>query len=698
MRSSPLSLAAESVFQYDLQHELIIDLKRLRKNACDDGDVVFILSDQTSIWVHSPLFYVAANNKLPIEFGTDAGKAINDRGLVVMMLFVPDEKRAGLEEVLNTCYTISNLALLWKAIGGDEVRFHLDRECQHMEMDTSRVKSTLPTLMLPDFEIHLRETGRELINEPSSFSLKVHRFLLDARITYYQLKTRAGLKLKDVTPMSSNLSRMVFTEFSLWSIAMYVYCGIPSIIFNLDPNLQDYITEPVTHDSRLKKNSHCNEFRTKKRLPAEGIEYGLLEIAKAANFLLASELDNWAHFQLYRLAHRFQCTGSGCAELIPYIIDAIHCSDITDEWLFNTGISWLARYENIPHLWKWTLLHKLKVIPLLIEKIMETDWENGLDEETRSGRGENAIELFVRLWKLNQYTSMTKDSVRWYNELIGPLMKHSAQVVLEDFSNSATFNRLEVLLNGMSFSKLAGEELLARVINMACAEGSLIKDRGVVEMLLELCEKKQASCPAKRRQHTNVNVEVAPPSTEEQPISKDKNLPVNAEYLKEDEIPDNEQQTSAEYSTVLSNKTCVPREEGKEIKPVDARLKGSAAPFIPGKCIMTLRTLSNSCNTLPDMSHIWSDLVKPNHPQKGTMDIESQDAQHWSGSDESFRESVAHAKRRGFKICRMMSTPTNRSNKMRAGIQTNQNKGDTNPTVRVVPFRQKITQYYNSRA
>lgn len=698
MRSSPLSLAAESVFQYDLQRELIIDLNRLRKNACDDGDVVFILPDQTSIWVHSPLFYVAANNKLPTEFGTDAGKAINDRGLVVMMLFVSDEKRAGFEEVLNTCYTIPNLALLWKAIGGDEVRFHLDRECQHMEMDTSRVKSTLPTLMLPDFEIHLRETGRELINEPSSFSLKVHRFLLDARITYYQLKTRAGLKLKDVTPMSSNLSRMVFTEFSLWSIAMYVYCGIPSIIFNLDPNLQDYITEPAIHDSCLKKNSHCNEFRTKKRLPAEGIEYGLLEIAKAANFLLVSELDNWAHFQLYRLAHRFQCTGSGCAELIPYIIDAIHCSDITDEWLFNTGIAWLARYENIPHLWKWTLLHKLKVIPLLIEKITETDWENSLDEETRSGRGENAIELFVRLWKLKQYTSMTKDSVRWYNELIGPLMEHSAQVVLEDFSNSATSNKLEVLLNGMSFSKLAGEELLARVINMACAEGSLINDWSVVEMLLELCEKKQAYVPANRRQRANVNVEVAPPPTEEQPRPKDSNPRVDTEYLKEDERPNDEEQTSVEHSTIHSDKTCIPREEAKENKPVDARLKGSAAPFIPSKCIMTLRTLSNSCNTLLDTNNIRSDPINPNHPQESARDVKSQDARHWSGSDDSFRESVAHTKRRGFKMCRTMSTPTKKSNKTREGIQTNQNRSHTNPTVGVVPFRQKISKYYNSRA
>lgn len=672
MRSSPLSLAAESVFQYDLQRELVIDLNRLRKKACDDGDVVFILSDQTSIWIHSPLFYVAANNKLPIEFGTGAGTAINDRGVTVMMIFVSEEKRVKFEEVLNTCYTISNLALLWRAIGGDEVRFRFDKECQHMEMDTSRVKSTLPTLMLPDFEIHLRETGRELINEPSSFSLKVHRFLLDARITYYQLKTRAGLKFKDATPMSSNLSRMVFTEFSLWSIAMYVYCGIPSILFDLDPNLQDYIAEPVAHDSCLKKNSHCNEFRTKKCLPAEGIEYGLLDIAKAANFLLAPELDNWAHFQLYRLAHRFQCTGSGCAEIIPYIIDAIYRSDITDEWLFNTGIAWLARYENIPHLWKWTLLHKLKVIPLLIEKIMETDWENNLDEETRSRRGENAIELFVRLWKLKQYTSMTKDSVRWYKELIEPLMEYSAQAVLDDFSNSVTFGRLETLLNGMSFSKLAGEELLARVINMACAEGSLVDDWSVVETLLELCGKKQAADPGQgqRVRSPTAIVEVALPPTEKQPKPKENNVPIGTEYLKEDEGPNDEKQTLVENSAAHPDETSVPRQKGKDNKPVDVRLKGSAAPFVPGRSTTTLRTLSNLSNTLLNTKHICSHPEKPNHLQEITRarGVESQDARCWSGTDKSFGKSASYAKRKGFKMRRMVSTPTiqtNRSNGMR---------------------------------
>lgn len=681
MRSSPLSLAAESVFQYDLQRELVIDLNRLRKKACDDGDVVFILSDQTPIWVHSPLFYVAANNKLPMEFGTEAGTAINDRGIIVTMLFVPEENKLEFEEVMNTCYTIENLALLWKAIGGDEVRFRLDRECQNMEMDTSRVRSTLPALMLPDFEIHLRETGRELINEPSSFSLKVHRFLLDARITYYRLKTRSGLKLKDATPMSSNLSRMVFTEFSLWSIAMYVYCGIPSIIFDLDPNLQDYITEPATG---LKRNSHCNEFRTERRLPAEGIEYGLLEIAKAANFLLAPELDNWAHFQLYRLAHRFQCTGSGCAELIPYIIDAIHCNDITDEWLFNTGISWLARYENIPHLWKWTLLHKLKVIPLLIEKIMETDWESSMDEETRSRRGENSIGLFVRLWKLKQYASMTKDSVRWYSELIEPLMVHATRVVLEDLGNSVTFSRLETLLNGMSFSKLAGEELLARAINLACAEGNPMKDWSVVETLLELCEKKQAASPAKgqRVRPPTDNVTVGLPPMEEQPESKE-----------EDEEPNDGKQNLVETLAVLSNKTSIPDQagkDGKENKPLDGRLKGSASPFVPGKGIINPGTISNSGNSLLNAESNHSE--KPS--QENTRVFVSQDARHWSGTEESFRESVVHLKRQGFKTRRMTSTPilqASQSSEMRAGTRRNWDRSYTNPTVgEAVPSHHQI--------
>lgn len=698
MRSSPLSLAAESVFQYDLQQELDIDLKRLRKKACDDGDIVFITPDQTSIWAHIPLFYIAANNQLPTAFGTEAGTAINDRGVIVKMLFVLEERKPEFEEVMDNCYTIENLSLLWRAIGGDEVRFGLDRERQHMEMDTSRVKSILPASMLPDFEIHLRETGRELINEPSSFSLKVHRFLLDARITYFKLKTSAGLRLKDPTPMVSNLSRMVFTEFSLWSIAMYVYCGVPSIIFSLDPNLSDYIAEPAIGDSRLKRNSHCSGFRTEKRLPAEGIEYGLLEIARAANFLLTPELDNWAHFQLYRLAHRFQCTGSGCAEIIPYIIDAIHCNDITDEWLFNSGISWLARYENIHHLWKWSLLHKLKVIPLLIEKIIETDLEDSLDDENIFRRGENAVELFVRLWKLKQYTSMTKDSERWDKELIGPLMDHATGVVVEDLNNYITFNRLDSLLNGLSFSKLAGEDLLARVINKACTKGVLMQDCSAVEKLLELCEKHRTANPTEgqRVEIPIAGVEESPSPTEGISVFQEGGAPAEVNYLWKDPQPEGKEDL-AENQTPSSNPLGGVYGGGGK-KPVDTRLKGSATPFVPGKRVMPLGTLSNSENIQSSNSESAQLLVdakgshpkKQNHLQENHSRFESQDARYWSRPDISSRETVVQAKQQGFEIRRVISTPTiqiDEPNKTRVKIHSNQNRCYTHPTAgEVVPI------------
>lgn len=686
MRSSPLSLAAESVFQYDLQHELDIDLKRLRKKACDDGDIAFITPDQTQIWAHIPLFYIAANNQLPTAFGTEAGTAINDRGVIVKMLFVLEERTPEFEEVMNNCYTIENLSLLWKAIGGDEVRFGLDRERQHMEMDTSRVKSILPASMLPDFEIHLRETGRELINEPSSFSLKVHRFLLDARITYFKLKTSAGLRLKDPTPMVSNLSRMVFTEFSLWSIAMYVYCGVPSIIFSLDPNLSDYIAEPAIGDSRLKKNSHCSGFRTEKRLPAEGIEYGLLEIARAANFLLAPELDNWAHFQLYRLAHRFQCTGSGCAEIIPYIIDAIHCNDITDEWLFNSGISWLARYENIHHLWKWSLLHKSKVIPLLIEKIIETDLEDSLDDENIFRRGENAVELFVRLWKLKQYTSMTKDSEKWDKELIEPLMDHATRVVVEDLNNCITFNRLDSLLNGLSFSKLAGEDLLARVINKTCTDGILMEDCSAVEKLLELCEKHRTADPVEEQcaETLNADVEESPSPTE------DNGTPAEEKHLWKGPQPEGKEDLVENPAPPSDTLGGVYEKGGK--KPVDTRLKGSATPFVPGKRVMPLGTLSNSENIQSSNSESTQLLVdakgshpkKQSHLQENHSRFESQDARYWSGPEICFGETVVQAKRQGFEICRVISTPTiqiDEPKKTRMKVHSNQNRRYTHPTV-----------------
>ncbi|KAH0602839.1 uncharacterized protein H6S33_008489 [Morchella sextelata] len=491
MRVSPLSLPAQSVFRYDLQEDLLNDLAKLRKMACDDGDVVFVLHGHDSVWVHSPLFYVASGNKLPTEFGNVIGKAINDRGKEVTIISVPEKNRPFVERFLQRSYTIESLELLWKAMGSDDVR--LKNKDERMEASTRSMKSTLPESMLPDFEISLGDLDGEETNGWPRFSIKVHRFLLDIRVEYYQIKTRAGLRFKDPTPHCSKLSRAIFTDFSLWSIAMHVYCGIPSAIFGIDANLQDYITEP-----EVDKESRCSEFYKKGLLPAEGVENLFLQISIAANFFLVTQLEDWAHFQTYRLAHQFQCTGNGCAEIIPYILQAVYDSDVTDEWMFNKGISWFSQLRNIPSLWKRSLISKSSVLPLLIERIKSStvrdeDEDEDREEENRFIRGEEALELFIRLWKLRQYTSLTKSADKWDNNLINPLMGHATEVILEDLSNSIAFtiNRLKDLRMSKGFSKFASEDLIRKILDNASSmeiEGHYWSN---IEILKELIKKKE---------------------------------------------------------------------------------------------------------------------------------------------------------------------------------------------------------------
>lgn len=685
MRSSPLSHAAESVFKYDLQRELEDDLDWLRKNACDDGDAVFILPDQSFVWVHSPLFYIAAN-KPPVEFGVEAGTSMNDRGILVKMFFVPEEKISEFEEVMVACYTQSNLELLWKAIGGQDLRFQTEHE--HMGIDTSHMNTTLPASMLPDFEIHLRDVGREQIDEPSGFSLKIYRFLLDARVDYYRTKTRFGSNSSDATPMSSNLSRTAFTEFSLWTIAMYVYCGMPSTIFGLDPNLKEYIAEPGG-DSNLKQKVHCTTSCTGNRLPTEGIEQGLLDIARAANFLLIPELESWAHFQLYRLAHRFQCTGTGCAELLPHIIEAVYHNEITDEWMFNTGITWLVRYENIPTLWKSSLLRLPKVVHLLIEKIKEDsiDLEIGETGESNSHRGGDAIELFVRLWRLEQYTSMTKDSGKWKNELIEPLMGHATAAVVEDLSNSVNsdiFGRFESLVHGRSFSKLAGEDLLHRVIVRMRTE-SRTED---LEKLIELYENKDPPSPPEKPHRKRDTAPVAkPPSA----MGKQGSSPEN--QLNENFVD----HPAADPPRGDDSNT---KRNDKAKKPLESRLKGSAPPFIPRGLPMPLGTLDNLENTGGKIDGPTSLFSGKENKSLGTSSSQENcripDPKRplsRSGSEESFREVVTQAKRHGFKLRRTISTPATRAgegHEMRAENAGNERRF-TSPTIGgAIPFRQQM--------
>lgn len=429
---------------------LIMHLEVLRKEAPTDGDAVFSLPDNSWIWVHSLLFYIAAGNRLPSDFGTPqrldlssnvVEMARNGLGVAVPVLYVAETKRPDFEKVINSCYTIDGLSGVWKAMGlavvsnGNELeRF-------------APWNPTLPTSLLPDFEIHLKEPkdGRSL------FSVKVHKFLLARRIPYYETFFASGFG--DASGMTSTLYTEEFTIFSLRAIASFIYNETTSSMFELYPTLRDYITPSIA----LSKSPCCATFDTGLPIPALEVTDKLLEIAKSAHYLQATNLENWAHLLLCEVAHQFQCQGRGCIEFIPHILNLVVDNDVTDRWIFRKAIALLAQHKSITVMWKRSLLNcKPPVLESLIESIQDCS-----EKEVEMGR---ILQLFVRLSNLRRHTSTSKNASDWDNKLIMPLMDHTSEILASKFDDLGVTSGLARFFRGPSFSRPIGEEILERVV------------------------------------------------------------------------------------------------------------------------------------------------------------------------------------------------------------------------------------------
>lgn len=469
MHDSDPSLTSNEVFHYDLLegpvHEndkgLLTHLKILRKEASKDGDVVFSLPDESRIWAHSLLFYIAAGEKLPSQFGSPrhldpisdtVETATNGLGTDITVLYVLGDNQLAFEEAMSSCYTISSLTGAWRAMGYDAVGF------KGKELDTSvPLTPTLPTSMLPDFEIQLKapKSGRPLC------SLKVHKFLLGRRVPYYETFFASGFS--DAAGMTSTVYTEEFTAFSLWAVAFFIYHERPSVVFSSYPNLMDYITpSPVAPN----QPPCCASYGPDRPIPDVGIAEKLLEVAKAAHYLQATNLEKWAYFFLCEVAHQFQCPGRGCSMFVPHILNLVVDSEITDRWIFKKGISLLAQHKSITAMWKRPLLNcKPSILELLIEEI-QTDSEQG-DEVGRT------VLLFMKLSNLRRHTLKSKNSNDWERKLMVPLMDSTVEVIASKFNHPDVISAISAMFRGLNFSRPIAEELLGRIVdNKMLSEGN----------------------------------------------------------------------------------------------------------------------------------------------------------------------------------------------------------------------------------
>ncbi|KAH8148381.1 uncharacterized protein LAJ45_07482 [Morchella importuna] len=433
--------------------DVLTHLAALRDEASKDGDVVFALPNNVKVWAHSPLFYIAAGERPPEEFGDprrlDLGTDImetakNNLGVELTVLHIPEENRPSFEEAMGHTYTRKSLRGLWEAMGYDSVDPTGKGPDAGVPLD-----STLPASMLPDFEIHLKAPG----NRPSFCAVKVHKFLLARRIPYYE--TFFNSKFGDASGNTSTIYTEDFTPFSLWIAAGYVYRQELKELLNPCPGFRNYIT---LHLNNPHKAQSCNSCVTDRTLPDIEIADKFVDITRAARYLQCVTLENSALYLLSELGHRFECTGRGCSIFVPHILDVVAKSDISGQRILDNGISLLALLSNITPLWKRPLLNcSPSVLELLIAKVASNSQKEG--EERR------AIRLFETISDLRRHTLASKNAKDWDTKLLVPLMEHTVEFIAKAFDSLEVTTGLIRVFHPYNLSKPVGGELLSMVMS-----------------------------------------------------------------------------------------------------------------------------------------------------------------------------------------------------------------------------------------
>ncbi|KAI5836851.1 hypothetical protein DFP73DRAFT_344417 [Morchella snyderi] len=433
--------------------DVLTHLAALRGEASKNGDVVFALPNNVKVWAHSPLFYIAAGGRLPealgaprrLDLGTDIMEtAKNGLGVEVTVLHIPEENRPSFEEAMGYTYTRRSLRGLWEAMG-----YHsMDPTGKGLDVGVP-LDSTLPTSILPDFEIHLKAPG----NRPSFCPIKVHKFLLAWRIPYYE--TFFNSKFGDASGNTSTVYTEDFTPFSLWMVAGYVYQRELKELLDPYPGFRNYITLHLNNPHKIQSCNSCVSDRT---LPDLEIADKFVDIARAARYLQCVTLENSALYLLSELGHRFRCTGRGCSIFVPHILDVVAKSDVAGQRILDNGISLLALPSNITPLWKRPLLGcSPSILELLIAKVTSNSQKEG--EERR------AIKLFETISDLRRHTLASKNAKDWDTRLLVPVMERTVEFIAKAFDSSEVTAGLIRVFHPYNLSKPVGGELLSMVVS-----------------------------------------------------------------------------------------------------------------------------------------------------------------------------------------------------------------------------------------
>ncbi|EPS39190.1 hypothetical protein H072_7032 [Dactylellina haptotyla CBS 200.50] len=296
--------------------------------------------------------------------------------------------------------------------------------------------------------------------------IRLHRFMVTSSISYYKYLNLGRMSFADSASNVSTLPFPTVTYYALRVIQRWVYnpLRIGEVIEEFEPNSHLYL---VSSCKRHDKNGYPPPLATAK---------GIVEVARAADYLGIEELATWASKTLRRICHGVEnCTGNNCKLMVPFVLELVYKTGglgLSDELVDDLK---LLLVKNIETMWKKPVI----MLPdELLEELLasfrklhgcEPTWDR---KNSRRGEGRvaerkplNWWQTFIELTRVRSSirASSTGNSQRWMDKLLRPAMEHCVHQIAAGFHDPRLAADLQSKMDSGSFERTLVVEMLMMV-------------------------------------------------------------------------------------------------------------------------------------------------------------------------------------------------------------------------------------------
>ncbi|KAK6333460.1 hypothetical protein TWF718_011269 [Orbilia javanica] len=350
-------------------------------------------------------------------------------------------------------------------------------------------------------------TSTSMDQTASSYAeVHLHRFIVLPSIPYYKyldLSSSSRFQFSDTSSNSSTLPYPTVTFYALRVVQRWLYnpLRIWEVLEEFEPNAHLYLL------SNCKRRQDRNGYP-----PPLATAKGMIEVARAADYLGITELAEWSTKVLRDMCHKLdRCDGASCRIMVPYVLDEIHKSGGMglDEGLKTEILEHLA--VNVESMWKRPVV---MLSDRCLKELVQTfkglhagcgvpsnggGGGNGEGKPSKKKKGsgnrgedDDIVTRPLHWWhlylelnrvRISVMTSASGNTNRWMEKLLGPTMEHCVHEIARGFNDPRLAADLASRMEDGSFQKDVVEEMLMMVSMSSIfngGEGGKAGETGVV--------------------------------------------------------------------------------------------------------------------------------------------------------------------------------------------------------------------------